>query len=191
MERVENEKKALEQASQGTGFSGMDDMMMDDEGMDGGDSESMAEMFGQGGGDAGLDGGGGGGSNLSDEQNEELSYTKRMLKYRLFYVQRGLGEEIGKAGSVTKTGLFAKVSDAEKVQVQQIHAMLTGILEELEPPEPEEGKPLVFLDRDQLLQKLRKQVRQLEAATSQAAGGAQAKSDDEALPGVGIPRANK
>jgi hypothetical protein len=191
MERVENEKKALEQASQGTGFSGMDDMMMDDEGMDGGDSESMAEMFGQGGGgEAGLDGGGGG-SNLSDEQNEELSYTKRMLKYRLFYVQRGLGEEIGKAGAVTKTGLFAKVSDAEKVQLQQIYSMLTGILAELEPPEPEEGKPLVFLDRDQLLQKLRKQVRQLEAVTSQAAGGAQAKSDDGALPGVGIPRANK
>jgi len=191
MERVENEKKALEQASQGTGFSGMDDMMMDDEGMDGGDSESMAEMFGQGGGDAGLEGGGGGGSNLSDEQNEELSYTKRMLKYRLFYVQRGFGEEVGRAGSVTKTGLLAKVSDAEKVQVQQIHSMLTGILAELEPPEPEEGKPLVFLDRDQLLQKLRKQVRQLEAATSQAADGAQAKSGDEALPGVGIPGANK
>ena len=48
-----------------------------------------------------------------------------------------------------------------------------------------------FLDRDQLLQKLRKQVRQLEAATGQAAGGAQAKADDEALPGVGSPRANK
>ena len=190
MERVENEKKALEQASQGTGFSGMDDMMMDDEAMDGGDSESMAEMFGEGGGDGGFDGGGGG-SKLSDAQNEKLSYTKRMLKYRLFYVQRGLGEEIGKAGSVTKTGLLAKVSDAEKVQVQQIHSMLTGILAELESPEPEEGKPLVFLDRDQLLQKLRKQVRQLEAATSQAAGGAQAKSDDGALPGVGIPRANK
>jgi hypothetical protein len=189
MERVENKKKALEQESRGAGSSGMDEMMMDDEGMDGGDSESMAEMFGQGGGDGGLEGGGG--SNLSDEQNEELSYTKRMLKYRLYYVQRGLGEEIEKGRAAGKTGLFAKVSDAQKPQVQQIYSMLTGILAELEPPEPEEGKPLVFLDRDQLLQKLRKQVRQLEAATGQAVGGAQAKSDDGALPGVGIPRANK
>ena len=189
MERVENEKKALEEESRGASSSGMDEMMMDDEGMEGGDSESMAEMFGQSGANGGLEGGGG--SSLSDEQNEELSYTKRMLKYRLYYVQRGLGEETGKAGAVTKTGLFAKVNDAQKPQVQQIYSMLTGILAELEPPEPEEGKPLVFLDRDQLLQKLRKQVRQLEAATSQAAGGAQAKSDDGALPGVGIPRANK
>ncbi|MFP6620692.1 MAG: hypothetical protein VB877_15210 [Pirellulaceae bacterium] len=188
MERVANEKKALEQEFRGVGSSGMDEMM-EDEGMEGEDTESMAEMFGQGGADGGLEGGGG--SNLSEEQNEELSYTKRMLKYRLYYVQRGLGEEIGKRGVVTKTGLFAKVSDAQKPQVQQIYSMLTGILAELEPPEPEEGKPAIFLDRDQLLQKLRKQVRQLEAATGQAAGGAQAKSGDGALPGVGIPRTNK
>ena len=189
MERVENEKKAAEEASRGGGSGGFEEMMAD-EGSDlgGGDEESMAEMFDMGGGEGG--GGGGEASNLSDQQKEELSYTKRMLKYRLYYVQRGLGDELAKAGNVTKTGLFAKVTDAQRPQVKQIHTMVAGILIELDPAPPEDGKPLVELDRDQLLQKLRKQVRQLEAFTAQGAGNVQAKSDEDALPGVGIPAKN-
>jgi len=148
---------------------------MDDEaGMEGDDGGGLAEMF-----DQENTGGGNVGSNLSDEQREELNYTKRMLKYRLYYVLVGLGSE------KENTGLF-KVSDqVNKAQVKKITNMVTGILEELEPPEPEEGKALVELDRDQLLQKLRKQVRQLESATvkESAAGGS-----DQDLPGAGVRR---
>ena len=180
MERVEQEKKAIAEATTGTGGGGFDDMMMGDEaGMEGDDGGGLAEMF-----DQENTGGGNVGSNLSDEQREELKYTKRMLRYRLYYVLVGLGSE------KENTGLF-KVSDpANKAQVKKITNMVTGILEELEPPEPEDGKALVELDRDQLLQKLRKQVRQLESATvkESAAGGA---GSDQDLPGAGVRRQGK
>ncbi|HIA17990.1 MAG TPA: hypothetical protein EYN70_00970 [Planctomycetaceae bacterium] len=102
-----------------------------------------------------------------------------MLKYRLYYVLVGLGSE------KENTGLF-KVSDqANKAQVKKITDMVTGLLEELEPPEPEQGKSLVQLDRDQLLQKLRKQVRQLESATAKESAASDVGSDQD-LPGAGI-----
>ena len=181
MTRVDDEKKALAEASAGTDSGGFDDMMMDDEaGMEGDDGGGLAEMF-----DQENTGGGNVGSNLSDPQREELKYTRRMLKYRLYYVLLGLGKE------KENTGLFKVAADpANKAQVRKITNMVTGILEELEPPEPEEGKALIELDRDQLLQKLRKQVRQLESETTveSAAGGAGA---DQDLPGAGIRRQGK
>ena len=175
MGRVEQEKKTIADAASGTGGGGFDDMMMDGEaGMEGDDGGGLAEMF-----DQENTGGGNVGSNLSEEQREELNYTKRMLKYRLYYVLVGLGNE------QENTGLF-KVSDpANKAQVKKITDMVTGILEELEPPEPEEGQALVELDRDQLLQKLRKQVRQLESATVKESAAGDAGSD-QGLPGAGV-----
>jgi hypothetical protein len=175
MERVEQEKKGIAEAAAGTGGGGFNDMMMGEEaGMEGDEGGNFAEMFEQentGGGDVG--------SNLSEEQREELNYTKRMLKYRLYYVLVGLGSE------KENTGLF-KVSDqANKAQVKKITDMVTGLLEELEPPEPEPGKALVELDRDQLLQKLRKQVRQLESATAKESAASDVGSDQD-LPGAGI-----
>lgn len=166
MSRVEEEKKAREEAAGGFSDGGFDGMMMDDDlGMEGDeDLSGSAEMFEQE-----NTGGGNVGSNLSDAQREELSYTKRILKYRLHYVLVGLGNE------KDNTGLFRVADDpANKAQVRKIVSMITGILEELEPPEPEEGQALIELNRDQLFQKLRKHVRQLESATAveSAAAGA-------------------
>ena len=179
MERVERQKLILKQA-EGVGQSGLDSMMGGDEtGMDGMEGDEMSDMFGD------PEGGAGGlvGSNLSEEQIEELNQTKRMLKYQLYYVQRGLGSER------MKTGLFAVPDEAGKVQVKRIADMVNGILAELEPPKPEEGKPLIVLDRDQLLQKLRKQVRQLEALTAKQSAVAPKQPADGALPGVdGVPK---
>jgi len=166
MSRVAEEKKTREQAAGGFSDGGFDDMGMDDDlGMEGDEDPSgSAEMF-----DQGNTGGGNVGSNLSDDQREELSYTKRILKYRLYYVLVGLGKE------KEDTGLFKVAADpANKAQVRKIVNMVTGILEELDPAEPENGQALIELNRDQLLQKLRKHVRQLESATAveSAAAGA-------------------
>jgi hypothetical protein len=180
MSRVEEEKEALAQEVNAAAGGSFDDMMDDELGMEGDDEGGLAEMFDQentGGGDVG--------SNLSDQQREDLNYTKRMLKYRLYYVLVGLGSE------KDNTGLFKVAADpANKSQVRKITGMVTGILEELEPPEPEEGQPLIELDRDQLLQKLRKQVRQLESATTVESATGDAGGDDD-LPGAGARRQGK
>ena len=180
MNRVDREKLAAKEAEEGTSGNELESMTGEDEGMDGNEAE-MAEMFG----DPEGAGGGSAGGNLSEQQIEELYKTKRMLKYQLYHVQLGLGNE------TDNSGLFAVADPAGRVQVKRISDMVTGILTELEPPDPEEGQRVVVLDRDQLLQKLRKQVRQLEAMTVRQSASVSPKPADTAIPGVDDPAENK
>ncbi len=163
--RVEESKKKKNKAQDsgggamdmaGGGAGGMESMMAG-----GGGMEDMSGMFG---------GGSGGGAATEDQLKPEeatsVQYTRRRLKYQLFYVQQGLG-----TGGESSSGLMMAADAAGQTEVQKVVDAVDEIMKVLAEPEltpkkvgdKKPRKPIETVKLDDVLKEVRKKTRDLEA----------------------------
>ena len=164
--RVEDAKKkkknfqdtgggAMDMAGGGTG--GMESMMAGG----GGPGEDISGMFG---------GGTGAGSEkeneLKPEEATSVQYSRRRLKYQLFYVQQGLG-----TSGETSNGLMLAADAQEQAEVQKVVDAVNEIMKVLAEPaltprktgERKPRKPIETVKLDDVIKEVRKKTRILEA----------------------------
>ncbi|MFP6647987.1 MAG: hypothetical protein VB817_00915 [Pirellulaceae bacterium] len=155
----------------GGGMGGMDSMMAGGGGM----GDDMSGMFG---------GGTGGGAateeQLKPEEATSVQYTRRRLKYQLFYVQQGLG-----TGGESSSGLMMAADAEGQTEVQKVVDAVDEIMKVLAEPElapkkvgdKKPRKPIETVKLDDVLKEVRKKTRDLEALV--------VKTRKPVLPGAG------
>jgi hypothetical protein len=146
---------SMDMAGGGTG--GMESMMAGGGGM----GDDMSGMFG---------GGTGGGAateeQLKPEEATSVQYTRRRLKYQLFYVQQGLG-----TGGEASSGLMMAADAEGQTEVQKVVDAVDEIMKVLAEPEltpkkvgdKKPRKPIETVKLDDVLKEVRKKTRDLEA----------------------------
>lgn len=179
----------------GGGTGGMEGMM--------GGAGGMAGMMGGGGGMEGMMGGGAGGGGpggtatpaLSLEDATSVQYTRRRLKYQLYFIQLGL---VG-TSAAQPAGLVAAGDAQQQAEVQKVVAALSSLMtilkepeHELKPGEKPKGDPPETISVDDLLKEVRKEVRQLEALVKVRRAGLPGPMPDPADDGAApvLPGAN-
>ena len=168
--RVDDAKRKKNRG-QDTGGGGM--------GMQGGmeGMEGMEGMAGGGGAMDGMFGGGGGGpgaeteNQLSPKDASIVQYTRRRLKYQLFYIQQGLG-----TANNPSSGLMMAADAEGRLEVQKVADKVDAIMQVLAEPkltakvsgDKKPRKPIELVELDEMMKEVRKKTRELEALVVKA-----------------------
>jgi hypothetical protein len=137
-------------------------------GMQGG-MEGMEGMAGDGGAMEGMFGGGGPGAETENQLNPAdasiVQYTRRRLKYQLFYIQQGLG-----TANNPSSGLMMAADAQGRLEVQKVADKVNAIMQVLAEPkltakvsgDKKPRKPIELVELDKMMKEVRNKMQELE-----------------------------